>query len=230
MIGSAGPSEPVLITADGVTLAGVLALPSHPCGMVLYLQAREPRRAARENACLADQFRRAGLATLQLDPPGSGTRRRAPSELDLALLEARLYAMTDWIAAQPRTQELALGVFGTGSGAAAALRLAARRSERIAAVVSSCGRPDLAGPEALARVRAPTLLIVDEQDRSAIEHNRRALSRLNCEKDLALIPEASQPGKAQDAALEAARLAARWFKGYFGGDTRPATPRAAPGA
>ena len=61
------------------------------------------------------------------------------------------------------------------------------------------GRPDLAGADALARVRAPTLLIVGEQDRAVIEFNRRALDQLSCEKDLAVIRGATHRSEPQHA-------------------------------
>ena len=230
MISFTGPGEPVRITSDGSSFAGVLELPPSPWGMVLYAQGRGRRSVLRESGYLADQFRRAGLATLQFDFSNPDEDGRARHGFDLALLDARMGAASDWIAAQPQTNKLALGLFGAGKEAAAALRLAADRPDRVAAVVSRSGRPDLAGEDALARVRAATLLIVDEEDRAAIERNRKALHRLNCEKDLALIPGAGYPSKRLGAALEAARLAARWFKGYFGGDTRSAPPGAEPSA
>ncbi len=187
--------------------------------MVLFTRDSGSRRLAPGSNCLVDELRRAGLATLQLDPLGLDEHGGDVLRFDIALLGSRLGFATDWLAAEPETKALALGLFGTGSHAAAALQLAASRPDKIAAVVSRGGRPDLAGADALARVRAPTLLIVGENDRSVIECNRQALEQLGCEKDLALVRGATYPRAEQGAILEAARLAARWFKGYFGGET-----------
>jgi putative phosphoribosyl transferase len=209
-------SEPVLIASGEATLAGVLELPPNPSGMVLFPQHSGSHRLSPRSSYLAGEFRRAGLATLLLDLLGIDEDGGEKHQSDIAMLGTRLAAATDWLAAEPETKKLALGLFGTGSDAAAALQVAASRADRIAAVVSRGGRPDLAGPDALARVRAPTLLIVGEEDHELIEFNRRALDQLSCEKDLAVIRGATYPFAEQRIPPEVARLAARWFKGYFG--------------
>jgi len=214
-------SEPVLIASGKTRLAGVLEIPPRPGGIVLFPHYRGFHRQAPRGNYLADELRRAGLATLLLDLVGLDENNSDKRRTDIALLVARLGAAMDWLAAEPETRKLALGLLGTGSDAAAALQLAAWRPERIAAVVVRSGRPDLAGADALARVRAPTLLIVGEEDCSVIGFNRRALDQLSCEKDLALIRGGTYPGEGQHTLHETARLAARWFKGYFGGDVRP---------
>jgi dienelactone hydrolase len=106
------------------------------------------------------------------------------------LLAARLVAATDWLAQQPETRELGQGYFGASTGAAAALIAAAERADIVRAVVSRGGRPDLAG-DALARVRAPTLLIVGGKDEVVIQLNKAALQRLRTEKRLEIVPGAT---------------------------------------
>ena len=64
------------------------------------------------------------------------------------------YYAEDYFANSP------VGYFGAGTGAAAALRAAAHFGEGTRAVVSQGGRLDLTGEEALAAVKAPTLLLV----------------------------------------------------------------------
>ncbi len=216
-------SEPVLIASGKTRLTGILDIPPRPCGIVLCPHDRGFHRLSPRSDYLADALRRAGLATLLLDLLGLDENKGDKHRSDIALLSARLAAAMDWLAAEPETRTLALGLLGTGNDAAAALQLAASRPERIAAVVVRSGRPDLAGAETLARVRAPTLLIVGEEDRSGIEFNRSALARLSCEKDLAVIRGGTHLGEQQHTLHEVARLAARWFKGYFGGDAHPAS-------
>jgi len=223
-------SEPVLIASGKTRLAGVLQLPRNPRGMVLWARDTAARHRSPHADHLERELRRAGLAILLLDLLGLDERRAHALSIDVALLGTRLACAADWLAAEPDTNKLALGLLGAGRDAAAALHFAAQRPERVAAVVSRGGRPDLAGPDALARVRAPTLLVVGEEDRSVLELNRLALGQLNCEKDLAVIRDAGthldEPGCLQ----QVARLAARWFGGYVGGDTQPASPRATPPA
>lgn len=214
-------SEPVLIASGKTRLTGILDIPPGPCGIVLCPQDRGFHRSSPHSDYLADALRRAGLATLLLDLFGQDENKGDKHRSDIALLGARLAAAMDWLGAEPETRTLALGLLGAGNDAAAALQLAAARPERVAAVVVRGGRPDLAGADTLARVRAPTLLIVGEEDRSGIEFNRSALARLSCEKDLAVVRGGTNLGEQQHALHEVARLAARWFKGYFGGDARP---------
>jgi dienelactone hydrolase len=122
-----------------------------------------------------------------------------------------------WLANQPSTSELAVGLFGASTGGGAALVAAAQRPETVKAVVSRGGRPDLAG-NALAHVQAATLLIVGGDDPVVVRLNREAFRELSApEKDLAVIPGASHLFEEPGALEEVARLAAQWFKRYLNG-------------
>ena len=78
--------------------------------------------------------------------------RTARLRFDVALLGERVIATIDWLSSNVTTKELPVGCFGASTGAAAALIAAAERPERVGAVVSRGGRPDLAG-DALAASR-----------------------------------------------------------------------------
>ncbi len=82
------------------------------------------------------------------------------------------------------------------------------------AVVSRGGRPDLAGA-ALARVRAPTLLIVGGNDFQVIELNRAAFALLRGEKQLVIVPGATHLFEEPGALDEVARLAREWFERHL---------------
>lgn len=228
MIGYTRSSEPVLIDSGKARLAGVLEFPAHPCGVVLFAHGRDSSRLSARSNYLAGEMRRAGLATLLLDLFGLQEHERGELGADIALLGARLASTADWLAAEPETRALPLGLFGAGAETAAALRLAAGRPAQVAAVVSRGGRPDLAGADALRRVRAPTLLIVGEQDTAAIASNRMALDLLDAEKDLAVIRGATRLCDEPNPLREVARLSARWFKGYLGTQAPPRGQIAAP--
>ncbi|MDQ3998466.1 MAG: dienelactone hydrolase family protein, partial [Gemmatimonadota bacterium] len=101
--------------------------------------------------------------------------------------------------------------FGASTGGGAALVAAAERPERVAAVVSRGGRPDLAGP-ALPIVRAPTLLIVGEWDEPVIELNEAARERMRAaEVRLEIVPRATHLFEEPGALDDVARLAREWF-------------------
>ena len=85
---------------------------------------------------------------------------------------------------------LPMGYFGASTGAAAALIAATERPALVHAVVSRGGRPDLA-EGALARVQAPTLLIVGGDDEPVIELNREAMAHMRAPVELAIVPGAT---------------------------------------
>lgn len=133
---------------------------------------------------------------------------------DIALLANRLNLATSWLATLEDTCDLRVGYFGSSTGGGAALVAAAEQGEKIGAVVSRGGRPDLAR-EALPRVMSPTLLIVGELDEAVIRLNEHAFNRLHCEKELAIVPGASHLFEEGSTLAEVARLAARWFSRHL---------------
>jgi predicted phosphoribosyltransferase len=157
----------------------------------------------------------AGLATLLIDLLEEEESDDRAKVFDIELLAGRLQSAADWLAAQPTTRNLRLGYFGASTGAAAALVAAARRPEQVAAVVSRGGRPDLAWDD-LPAVQAPTLLIVGGADEEVVELNQQALQRLQCPKELAVVPGATHLFPEPGALEEVARLAADWFGRYLG--------------
>src|SRR6185503_3408223 len=102
-----------------------------------------------------------------------------------------------------------LGLFGASTGGGAALVAAAERRDRIRAVVSRGGRPDLAGP-ALARVTAPTLLIVGERDEPVIAMNQDAMRQMLAPVRLEIVPRATHLFEEPGALERVADLAGTW--------------------
>ena len=89
----------------------------------------------------------------------------------------------------------------------------------VGAIVSRGGRPDLAGA-ALARVRAPTLLIVGGNDIPVIGMNQEAMAQLHVENKLEIVPGATHLFEEPGALEEVARLAREWFERYLSGRQR----------
>ncbi len=65
---------------------------------------------------------------------------------DIPLLAERLEHMIIWAQQNQDTKNMKIGTFGASTGAAASLIAAARHQNKVQAVVSRGGRPDL-GPE-----------------------------------------------------------------------------------
>ena len=210
--------QKVRIAAGPVTLEGDLTLPDGAGGMVLFAHGSGSSRHSPRNRYVAQLLNDAKLATLLADlltPDEEAIdMRTAHLRFDIGLLAGRLVAITDWLTEEPRTRELPLGYFGASTGAAAALLAAAERADVVGAIVSRGGRPDLAGA-ALARVRAPTLLIVGGNDFQVIELNRAAHEQLNCEKQLEIIPGATHLFEELGALDAVARLARDWLVHYL---------------
>ncbi len=155
----------VHITADAVTLEGMLALPEGTPGVVLFAHGSGSSRHSPRNTFVAQILQRAGLGTLLMDLLSKEEDVSYETRFDISLLAERLMAATQWLRTQPSTMDLNLGYFGASTGAAAALQAAAKLGPVIKAVVSRGGRPDLAWA-ALSSVQAPTLLIVGGRDRT----------------------------------------------------------------
>lgn len=211
----------VRIPADGVTLEGALEIPAGATGVVLFAHGSGSSRFSPRNNFVAQELRRAGLATLLIDLLTRDEDRDYQTRFDIPLLAQRVVAVVQWLAAQADTHALALGLFGASTGAAAALQTAAALPEAVTAVVSRGGRPDLAGGPALARVRAPTLLIVGGLDDVVIELNRQAHALLKCEKELTIVPGATHLFEEPGTLEQVAKLAAGWFARRLGGRAPP---------
>jgi putative phosphoribosyl transferase len=156
-----------------------------------------------------------GMATLLLDllTPGEAAEDAATGRLrfDVELLGSRVAAAVDRLADDPVLGGLPTGCFGASTGAAAALIAAAARPERIAAIVSRGGRPDLAG-DALGAVRAPTLLIVGGEDVEVLRLNRRAAEAMRCPVALEIVPGAGHLFEEPGAMERVAALTQGWFE------------------
>jgi putative phosphoribosyl transferase len=213
-----GEERLVLIAAGPVTLEGNLALPERARGVVLFAHGSGSSRHSPRNRHVARLLNKAKLATLLIDLLTSDEEAldqwTAQLRFDINLLAERLVLVTDWVTQHPDTRDLRVGYFGASTGAGAALVAAAARPLVVDAIVSRGGRPDLAGP-ALARVRAPTLLIVGGNDFQVIELNRAALAQLRCEKQLVIVPGATHLFEEPGALDEVARLAREWFERHL---------------
>jgi dienelactone hydrolase len=203
-----------LVEAHGTTLQGDLTLPPDAPGVVIFAHGSGSSRRSPRNRFVADLLTKAGMGTLLFDllTPAEESDRR--NVFDIPLLARRLAGATQWLAGQPDVAGRALGYFGASTGAAAALVAAASGEASVSAVVSRGGRPDLAD-EWLAKVKAPTLLIVGGRDSDVLELNRAAYGRLTCPKRLEVVPGATHLFEEPGALQTVAALATAWFQTHL---------------
>ena len=211
-------SQLVQIPADTGFLEGMLELPANARGVVLFAHGSGSSRMSPRNGVLAEKLRKGGVGTLLVDLLLPSEDAVYETRFDIPLLTRRLATVARWIAQSRAAGDLPLGLFGASTGAAAALRLAGAEPAHVAAVVSRGGRPDLAGAVALAKVFAPTLLIVGAEDRTVVELNRRAFEELRCEKKIELVPGATHLFEEPGTLARAAQLAQAWFERHLRSD------------
>jgi putative phosphoribosyl transferase len=199
-------------------LQGDLGMPGGPHGIVLFAHGSGSSRHSPRNQYVARALERRGLATLLIDllTPEEEVidDRTAQYRFDIEMLADRLAAIVDWLRRRQETSALPIGVFGASTGGGAALMAAAARPQDIAAVVSRGGRPDLAG-KSLARVAAPTLLIVGGLDGPVIEMNRDAMRQMRAEVTFEIVPGATHLFEEPGTLEQVADLAGHWFSRHL---------------
>jgi len=205
----------VEIPIGGRVHMGLLGIPASANAIVVFAHGSGSSRLSRRNNYVAELIRVRGIATLLFDLLTEEEDRVYENRFDIPLLTDRLIEVSQWVATRDELVNMAIGYFGASTGAAAALRAAAELGDTIAAVVSRGGRPDLAGDEDLARVQAPTLLIVGGYDDVVIELNQRAYRAMQCTRKLEIVPGATHLFEEPGTLDQAANLACDWFSQYL---------------
>lgn len=208
----------VQVPAGSVSLEGNLLIPEGATGVVLFAHGSGSSRFSARNRYVAQVLREGGIGTLLLDLLTQEEElvdtRTAHLRFNIELLADRLVAAVQWLARQKAAERLKVGLFGASTGGGAALVAAARMPDRIAAVVSRGGRPDLAGA-ALPHVKAPTLLIVGGDDKPVIQMNQQAYEQMTAPRELVIVPGASHLFEEYGTLEQVARLARDWFLRYL---------------
>lgn len=201
-------------------LQGILDVPESAKGLVIFAHGSGSGRHSPRNNYVAAGLRTADLGTLLIDLLDPREEADRHNVFDIPLLASRLREAADWAVSVRAFEGLPIGYFGASTGAGAALLAASRPDDRAVAIVSRGGRPDLATAAALARVRAPTLLLVGSRDGLVIELNKEAMRHMRAETKLVIVPGAGhlfeEPGTL-DRVIDQAE---RWFSLHLGG-SRP---------
>lgn len=200
----------VSIPVDDVELEGMLDVPDGAPGIVVFAHGSGSSRKSPRNNYVAEVIRERGLGTLLFDLLTEEEDRVRENRFDIPLLTDRLVAATEWLWNREDTANLVVGYFGASTGAASALRAAARIGDDVEAVVSRGGRVDMA-EEVIEEVQAPTLFIVGGDDTQVLERNREIYDRLTVEKELHVVPGAGHLFEGEGELEEVADVAADWF-------------------
>lgn len=212
------PATAVEIPVGAGAVHGDLALPEGALGLAVFAHGSGSSRHSPRNRQVADHLRRRRLGTLLVDLLTEGEEavdlRTTAHRFDIGLLSGRLVTVVEWLDGREDLAGLPVGYFGASTGAAAALAAAAGQGDRIGAVVSRGGRPDLAG-EALETVRAPTLLVVGGADATVLRLNEGAQERMRCLSRLEVVPGATHLFEEAGALERVAELAADWLSRHL---------------
>jgi pimeloyl-ACP methyl ester carboxylesterase len=204
------PDPPKRALIGPQALEGDLVLQPHAQALIVFAHGSGSSRRSPRNLQVAHALNERNLGTLLFDllQPEEALDRN--NVFDIELLGRRVTDAIEWLDGRPALATLPLGLFGASTGAAAALVAAAARPERVFAVVSRGGRPDLAGAS-LPRVHAPTLLIVGGADTEVLALNRHALSQLTDASELTVVPDATHLFEERGALERVTQLAGNWF-------------------
>jgi len=205
---------PIQISIEDLVIYGDLEVPFNAIGSVIFIHGSGSSRFSSRNQYVAEELNKRRLATLLLDllteDEHEIDEETRQYRFDIPLLAHRSTLATNWLLTQATMRQLPIGLFGASTGAAAALITAASMKQRIAAIVSRGGRPDLA-EEALNEVESPTLLIVGGDDNTVVSLNKKAISRMHCLTKLHIVPGATHLFEEPGALEQVATVAGDWF-------------------
>lgn len=210
----------VQILSTGVRLEGIVSIPSNAKGIVLFVHGSGSSRFSPRNQEVALQLQDAGLITLLFDllteEEERFDRQTRHLRFDVRFLARRTAGVLEWLDLQPFANDLKIGLFGSSTGAAAALIAATEIPDKVSAVVSRGGRPDLA-EEILPEVQAPVLFIVGEWDEEVLQWNEQALAQIKNEtqKKLVIVRGATHLFEEPGALEKVVGLARDWFEEYL---------------
>jgi putative phosphoribosyl transferase len=208
----------IIIPLKNGFIYGNLTIVEQAKGLIIFAHGSGSSRFSTRNNFVAHKLNEAQFSTLLFDLLTKEEEKidEITRELrfNIPLLAQRLSFVTKWVMDEKITIDVPIGYFGASTGAAAALMASVECPDIISAIVSRGGRPDLAKAY-LSLVKAPTLLIVGQQDHEVIILNQEAYEQLTCEKKLVLIPRATHLFEEEGTLLEATNYAIDWFNAYL---------------
>lgn len=199
----------------GLALAGRLLVPAapgpHPA--VVFAHGRGSGKDSPRNRAVAEALRAVGFAAFLFDFTGHGESEGAPEDATQEQQVKDLAAALDALEGFDEVDGGRIGAVGSSSGAAVAL-LQAARDPRIRALALRA--PDPAGAEeAVARVTAPTLVVVGEHDAPVREALEPLLARFGGARRLEVVAGGDHLFGDPAALARATALTVAWFKDHL---------------
>jgi dienelactone hydrolase len=205
--------QAVEVRAGDAVVGADLRLPEDARAVIVFAHGSGSSRHSPRNQQVARRLEGRGFGTMLVDlltrDEEAIDARAGRLRFDIPLLAGRLVAAVAWLD-DGASRTAAVGYFGASTGAAAALVASAQQGDRIGAIVSRGGRPDLAA-DALPAVLAPTLVIVGSLDETVVLLNQQAYDRMLCERRMVVVPGATHLFEEPGALDQVADLAADWF-------------------
>lgn len=196
-------------------MGGYLTIPEGATSIIIFTQGAGSCRNSPCNNFVRKQLNKEKFATLLLDLMIENEELSLKSKFNINLLKDRLLEAYLWSRKIDSIKDMSVGIFGASRGSAAAIELAGdsflpfRRD--LYAVVSRGGRPDLAHKTSLKFVRAPTLFIVGDYDKTVVRMNNEAYQYLHCKKSLEIIPGARHLFEEPGATEAVSKVSIKWF-------------------
>lgn len=204
----------VSISEDGLTLRAVVSVPDVAKGLVIFAHGSSSDRFSPRNQFISREFNKAGFATVCADLLTEDESVDRMNVFDIDLLASRITMISRWAAHHSKLRGVPVALFGSNTGAAAALKAAAQLGDRVQAVISRGGRLDLAS-DILQDVQAPTLLIVGSEDTPIIGMNEWVMPRLTAVHELAIIDGADHLFEEKGALEKVASLSLTWLERFL---------------
>ena len=208
---------------------GNLVIPDAPIGLVVFANGSGSDKSCLRNQLISKILNDNKVGTLLFDllseeEQESDVRAmnlmcKIPgltlNKFNIGLLAKRLIGASEWINNYSGLGKFKLGYFGSGTGAAVALKAATKYN--VEAIVSCGGRTDLIDKQVLEQIVSPCLLIVGSDDKNAVRINKTTMSQLRniTEKKIEVINGASHLFEEEGKIEQVANLAGAWFKTNF---------------
>lgn len=203
----------VSIPVGEIRLKGILSIPEDCMGIIVFSHGSGSSRLSKRNQFVAEFLQKKGFGTLLFDLLTPEEDLYYLNRFEIDMLHERLISATKWLQKHPSARDLGIAYFGASTGAASAMKAAAKLPE-IFAVVSRGGRPDLA-MDAIPDLHVACLFIVGSLDYEVLSLNQKAYDKIACEKHLAVVDGASHLFEEEGKLQQVAELATTWFKSHI---------------
>lgn len=206
-------TEELSFRAGDAQLWGDLQTAKEMRGLVIFAHGGGSSRQSPRNQLVAKELNKAGFSTFLIDLLTETEAADPVRILDVPLMAKRLTAATNTVLGHLKNKKLPVAYFGSDSGAEVVLLTASQTEHPIYSIICRGGRMD-PSEEFLAKVHAPTLLIIGAADTTAIELNAQAQKKLK-NSSLSIIPKATRLFEETGALDKVIELTLDWLVSHL---------------